>query len=1147
VALGISTDCVACHSNAQKTWSPSSFNHDSFYKLEGAHTAITDCAKCHKGGDIKLTPTTCNGCHNADFNKTSNPNHVAAGFSTDCVTCHTVTKAWAGATFDHSFYPLTGAHANVATNCVKCHTSNNYKTTPKDCNSCHNANFKTTTNPNHMALGISTDCVACHSNAQKTWSPSSFNHDSFYKLEGAHTAITDCAKCHKGGDIKLTPTTCNGCHNADFNKTSNPNHVAAGFSTDCVTCHTVTKAWAGATFDHSFYPLTGAHANVATNCVKCHTSNNYKTTPKDCNSCHNANFKATTNPNHVALGISTDCVACHSNAQKTWSPSSFNHDSFYKLEGAHTAITNCAACHKGGDIKLTPTTCNGCHNADFNKTSNPNHVAAGFSTDCVTCHTVTKAWAGATFDHSFYPLTGAHANVATNCVKCHTSNNYKTTPKDCNSCHNANFKATTNPNHVALGISTDCVTCHSTTGWKPSSFNHDNTSFQLNGGHAIIANNCASCHKTGNLSTAPTDCNSCHNAKYKATTNPNHVSGGFGTDCASCHTTAPGWAPSTFDHSKFYVLTGAHISIKNNCTQCHIGGLFTKFPHDCNNCHNTKYKATTNPNHLALGISTDCVSCHSTNPGWASTFDHNSTSFPLTGGHSSIKANCASCHKTGNLSTAPTDCNSCHNAKFKATTNPNHVALGISTNCVACHTTTPGWTPSTFDHNSTSFPLTGGHATIKSNCASCHKTGNISTAPTDCNSCHNATFKATTNPNHVAGGFGTDCATCHSTNPGWRPATFDHDKFYVLTGAHISIKNNCTQCHIGGNFNKFPHDCNNCHNAKFKATINPNHVTLGISTDCAACHTTNPGWSPTTFNHNATSFPLTGGHIAIATNCASCHKTGNISTAPTDCNSCHNTKFKATVNPNHVALGISTNCVNCHTTNPGWAPSTFNHNATSFPLSGAHVGIATNCASCHKTGNISTAPTNCNSCHNGAYNSSTNPNHKVLGISTECVACHTTNPTWKPSTFNHNAIYPLVGAHAAIANNCTLCHKGGNISNAPTTCIGCHQTNYNTATPNHLTSHFPTSCTDCHSQTAWKPANWNHDATYFPIYSGKHRQGQAWNNCSECHTTASNYGLFSCVDCHHKKPEMDLKHKQVKGYIGNNIDCLQCHPKGLVR
>jgi hypothetical protein len=37
------------------------------------------------------------------------------------------------------------------------------------------------------------------------------------------------------------------------------------------------------------------------------------------------------------------------------------------------------------------------------------------------------------------------------------------------------------------------------------------------------------------------------------------------------------------------------------------------------------------------------------------------------------------------------------------------------------------------------------------------------------------------------------------------------------------------------------------------------------------------------------------------------------------------------------------------------------------------------------------------------------------------------------------------------------------------------------------------------------------------------------------------------VDCHHKKPEMDLKHKQVKGYIGNNIDCLQCHPKGLVR
>jgi hypothetical protein len=26
----------------------------------------------------------------------------------------------------------------------------------------------------------------------------------------------------------------------------------------------------------------------------------------------------------------------------------------------------------------------------------------------------------------------------------------------------------------------------------------------------------------------------------------------------------------------------------------------------------------------------------------------------------------------------------------------------------------------------------------------------------------------------VSGGFSTDCASCHTTNPGWRPATFNH-------------------------------------------------------------------------------------------------------------------------------------------------------------------------------------------------------------------------------------------------------------------------------------------------------------------------------------------------------------------------------------
>jgi hypothetical protein len=38
--------------------------------------------------------------------------------------------------------------------------------------------------------------------------------------------------------------------------------------------------------------------------------------------------------------------------------------------------------------------------------------------------------------------------------------------------------------------------------------------------------------------------------------------------------------------------------------------------------------------------------------------------------------------------------------------------------------------------------------------------------------------------------------------------------------------------------------------------------------------------------------------------------------------------------------------------------------------------------------------------------------------------CHTTNAGWRPTSFNHAVYYPLTGAHASVANNCTACHKG---------------------------------------------------------------------------------------------------------------------------
>lgn len=78
-----------------------------------------------------------------------------------------------------------------------------------------------------------------------------------------------------------------------------------------------------------------------------------------------------------------------------------------------------------------------------------------------------------------------------------------------------------------------------------------------------------------------------------------------------------------------------------------------------------------------------------------------------------------------------------------------------------------------------------------------------------------------------------------------------------------------------------------------------------------------------------------------------------------------------------------------------------------------------------------------------------------MNIPTNCVNCHTTTPDWKPATFDiHNNYYQLIGAHAAIRDNCAICHNG-NYNNTPNTCVGCHQQDYNqTTNPNHSSAQF---------------------------------------------------------------------------------------------
>ena len=601
----LTVDCGACHT--PDGWKPVSakptFKHETTgFALKGGHAQAT-CLGCHRSLVFSKVGTACADCHR-DAHKGD------LGFR--CEDCHD-QMSWTNQRqmrerHNRTRLPLIGVHANL--DCDSCHRgpqAAQYSATPTACGSCHLQTYLSAKNPDHAGRGFSRRCEDCHT--LFGWRPATgIDHSTTrFPLVGAHQGVS-CAQCHVGGRTTGTPTDCFSCHQSRYNATTNPNHVAANFPKTCQDCHSSTAWRPASSIDHSKtrFPLTGAHQG--TDCARCHVGGRFAGTPTDCLSCHQTNYNATTNPNHVTNGYPKTCEDCHSTS--AWRPAAaIDHSKTrFPLTGAHQR-TDCARCHTNGRFAGTPTDCVSCHQTNYNGTTNPNHVTGGYPKTCQDCHS-TSAWRpAAAIDHSKtrFPLTGAHQSI--DCARCHTNGRFAGTPTDCVSCHQTNYNATTNPNHVSGGYPRTCQDCHSTSAWRPATgIDHNKTRFPLTGAHQRT--DCARCHTNGRFAGTPTDCVSCHQSNYNATTNPNHRSAGFPTDCQSCHTTTT-WLGAVFDHSRYFPITsGRHRGIA--CATCHTNSGNYRVFSCLNGCHGRT--STDNEHRGKSGYSYDSAACYRCHP-----------------------------------------------------------------------------------------------------------------------------------------------------------------------------------------------------------------------------------------------------------------------------------------------------------------------------------------------------------------------------------------------------------------------------------------------------------------------------------------------------------------------------------------------------
>lgn len=191
---------------------------------------------------------------------------------------------------------------------------------------------------------------------------------------------------------------------------------------------------------------------------------------------------------------------------------------------------------------------------------------------------------------------------------------------------------------------------------------------------------------------------------------------------------------------------------------------------------------------------------------------------PLIPAHANLETNCFACHAPL-LGASADRCITCHKvaeiglrttagaAVIRATPiTPFHQGL-TSQNCMACHTdhTNPALTP----RGRPAFSHVLLNAAIRENCTSCH------TAPTT----------------PVHSGLTGQCTQCHGQDR-WKPATFDHARFFVLDRDHNAP---CATCHTTSDRRQYT--CYGCHEHT-EANIRAKHIREGIPnfTNCVSCH-----------------------------------------------------------------------------------------------------------------------------------------------------------------------------------------------------------------------------------------------------------------------------------------------------------------------
>jgi hypothetical protein len=241
----------------------------------------------------------------------------------------------------------------------------------------------------------------------------------------------------------------------------------------------------------------------------------------------------------------------------------------------------------------------------------------------------------------------------------------------------------------------------------------------------------------------------------------------------------------------------------------------------------------------------------------------------------------------------------------------------------------------------------------------------------------------------------------------------------------------------------------------------------------------------------------------------------------------------------HGPLDDPESCVSCHPDHQGRevdiaqaALDRYPHDVVGFTLARHQQradGTDLVCADCHVAGGgyalDPRAARACAACHRQI--DAPFVEQHIAEVGAGCVSCH--DGREMPDAFDHAAVFPLDGAHAAVV--CDTCHAEPATTQPSAACAACH------AEPAVHRGTFGTTCAACHTAEGWLPARLREHV--FPLDHGVQAEDTPTVPCLTCHPDG--YVAYTCYGCHEHQPdEVERAHRELDEYA----DCARCHPTG---